>query len=70
MGMPVRTPSYRQAVAWVALNDNPGEREPAAAVASYLTVGLVADLFDVPQEKVAADVVERREAELAKPKKR
>lgn len=56
-------PSYREAVAWIALNDNAGGGDSPEWIAGYVTTGLVADLFGCPQEEVAADVarVRRRE---------
>ena len=59
--------SYREAVAWIALNDNTAETEEALRdegeasavdlVASYISTALVADLFDKIPAKVAFDVV-------------
>lgn len=46
--------SYRDAVDWCAQNDSAGDDDPPVSVC------LVADLFDVPQAKVAADVIKRR----------
>lgn len=56
----MKRPSYRDAVAWVADNDD-SETLDVETVRSYVTVALVADLFGVEQEKVAADVVKFRE---------
>jgi hypothetical protein len=63
----MKTPSYRQAVAWIALNDNPGDpdAQDAETIGGFLTVGFAADLFDVDQKRVAADVVAYRQAEAA-----
>jgi hypothetical protein len=66
MGKPrMRRPSYRDAVAWIGENDDGGTVDPEV-VHSYLTVGFVADMFGVDQEKVAADVVEYRQKKAAK----
>lgn len=52
--------TYRNAVEWIALNDNPGDNQPADIVASYLTVTLVADLFNKLPLDVAKAVIARR----------
>lgn len=56
----MKRPSYRDAIAWVAQNDDPAVTDPELVHAA-VTVGFVADLFGVDQEKVAADVVKFRE---------
>lgn len=62
-------PSYRAAVAWIANNDSPGDspgdNDPAEIIAGLVTVCLVADLFGVSNERVAADVIRYREKEHA-----
>lgn len=57
-----KVPGYREAVAWVALNDNAGDREAydVQSLHGYVTVGMVADLFGRDQLKVAYDVVKYR----------
>jgi len=55
----MKRPSYRAAVAWVAGNDDPGVVD-VETVRCMVTVGLVADLFGVEVERVAADVVKLR----------
>lgn len=47
---------YEGAVAWVAENDEPLKRD-FEFVSGMISVLLVADIFDVPSEKVANDVV-------------
>lgn len=54
-------PSYRAAIEWIALNDNPAAAEPEEALRGYLTVALVADLFAVSIERVAKDVAAARQ---------
>lgn len=54
--------SYRSAVAWIALNDEPGCRD-TDTVSGFVSVVLTADLFAVEPQKVAADVVRYRERE-------
>lgn len=55
-----KRPTYRDAVAWIAENDEPLETDEAA-VASFLTTVLIADLFGVPEARVAADVMRHRD---------
>lgn len=54
--------SYRHGVAIIALNDEAGGDEALdeSIVRTYISVGLLADLFDVPVERVARDVVRYR----------
>lgn len=54
---------YREAIFWIAANDNPGSAEALnpKVVAGYLTVVMTADLFGVKANKVARSVVELRE---------
>lgn len=58
----MRRLGYRFAVEWIALNDESGGPEALDVefVQSYITTGLVADLFGVTQERVAKDVVRYR----------
>lgn len=51
--------SYRHAVEWIALNDEPNERDPGE-VAEATTTSLVADLFGVTPARVAADIIRYR----------
>lgn len=51
---------YREAIAWVAANDDPSTVDPEL-VHGAVTVGFVADLFGVDQDQVVADVVKLRE---------
>jgi hypothetical protein len=51
--------SYRFGIAWIALNDETGETD-VEQVKGFISVLLLADLFDVPPEKVAADVLKFR----------
>jgi hypothetical protein len=52
--------SYREAVEYIALNDEPEIRD-ADAMTYYATVQLLAAIFDVTPERVAGDVVKHRE---------
>jgi len=58
----VRRASYREAIAWIADNDEAGDDDATVVdvVRGYTTVVLVADVFDVDADKVAADVVKAR----------
>jgi len=51
---------YKEAVAWIAMNDNPAPDEDVPTTAGYLTVVLVADIWHKTPEDVAADVVRVR----------
>jgi hypothetical protein len=45
--------SYKFGIAWIALNDNPGDEEGLEEVSGYISTALLADLFSVDQKKVA-----------------
>jgi hypothetical protein len=49
--------SYRKAVEWIARNDNDGVRDDDQAIANYLTVSMVADLYGKEPIDVARDVM-------------
>jgi len=51
--------SYREAVRWIADNDEPSDLEEQA-IAHYVTTLLIADIFAVEPEKVAKDVAKQR----------
>jgi hypothetical protein len=59
----VKRPGYREAVRWIADNDSPGDGAGVDELRGFVTVGFVADLFDVDQEKVAEDVFKARARE-------
>jgi hypothetical protein len=50
---------YRFGVAWIADNDDPSELDPEV-VAGFISALLLADLFSVEPERVAADVIRAR----------
>jgi hypothetical protein len=58
----MKRPSYREAIAHIALNDNPGDPDAldAEAIEGTISVGLVADLFGVDRSNVARGVVNYR----------
>ena len=51
---------YAFAIAWIALNDNPGGDDDIDDIASYISTMLVADLFEEKAEKVARDIATYR----------
>ena len=52
-------PSYREAIRWIAENDEPLIRD-TNEIAEFISVMLTADLFGVSPNRVAADVAKRR----------
>lgn len=65
--------SYREAIDWIARNDNAGDDMPLeiypdaeanaeirGAIRGYISTSLVADLFGVDTDRVARDVVRAR----------
>lgn len=55
--------SYRDACFWIAANDSAGEGADAfnpERVAELVSSVLVADIFDVPMDRVGRDVVRAR----------
>lgn len=57
--MAVKRASYREAVAWIAMNDEPTE-DDLNEVAEAITVCLIADIFGVFPDRVAGDVLRYR----------
>lgn len=61
--MKTKRASIKEAVFWIAHNDEPGETE-AEEIAGLISVKLVADLFGLTDEEVAKRVArERRKSE-------
>ncbi len=54
--------SYKEAIAWVALNDSGGDDDALIPeeVKHLITAALVADIFGVDQSKVGEDIVKYR----------
>lgn len=54
--------SYKKAVAWIALNDEPlwVDLEDLEAISEMISVQLIAELFGKPEKKVAQDVLKYR----------
>jgi hypothetical protein len=54
--------SYRDAIAWVAENDSGGSADALdeKEVSELITAVLVADIFDLPMERVGRDIVRYR----------
>lgn len=61
-GATIKRASYREGVAWIALNDDPGEDHALdpSEIQSMITVALLADLFGKEPYYVAVDVVRYR----------
>lgn len=57
--MSAKYPSYRYAVAWIAQNDEPGDRDPET-VGEMTTTMLIADLYGKTNEAVARDIIAYR----------
>jgi len=56
---------YRKAVRWIAQKVLPYSTDSVETLTGYLTVRMVADLFNVPANNVATDVVKMRRRFLA-----
>lgn len=58
--------SYREAIAWIALNDSAGDSDALDPVraSELVTAALVADLFGADESRVGADIVRYRKAHL------
>jgi hypothetical protein len=52
--------SYRQGVDWIARFDASRDGDSEGVIACYITTTLLADLFDIPPERVARDVARVR----------
>jgi hypothetical protein len=63
--------SYRDAVDWIAMNDDNGSADAldAETVASYVSTILIAAIFGMGADRVAADVVRFRRKEQAAERK-
>jgi hypothetical protein len=55
----MKTPSFKKACEWIALNDEPEELE-VEAVEGYLSTQLVADIFGRHSDEVALKIVRIR----------
>ena len=51
--------SYREAVAWIARNDE-GSATDVDVIAAFVSVLLIADLFGTEADRIARDVVRYR----------
>lgn len=60
----MKRPSFKAAVAWIALNDNPGDEDDWEALKGYISVALVADLFDITCGQVADRIQVYRKAKM------
>lgn len=68
MGFARKSSAYVNAVAFVALNDGPGDVEALDTewVSGLTTVVLISAVWNVPADRVAADVVAVRIAEAGR----
>lgn len=57
-----RDSKYSFAVAWIAVNDEPTEKDPVV-ICDQMSVVLVADMFGKEPEVVAADIMKVRESQ-------
>ena len=58
----MKRPSYREAITWIALNDGAGDDDAydADVVSGLVTAVMLADIFDVPSDRVGRDIVRYR----------
>jgi predicted P-loop ATPase/GTPase len=56
----LKTKTYKKAVEWIAINDEPSETD-LEEISGFLTVTLIADLFNIDEQVVAKDVLKIRE---------
>ena len=55
--------SYREACAWIALNDDAATGDSEETISGYISTLLIADLFAVEPERVARDIARARRRE-------
>lgn len=60
----MKRPAYRDAVAFIALEDDPAAGPNTDEIVGYITTALVADMFGVDVERVARDVAKVRRQEV------
>lgn len=56
------SPMYVEAIKWIALNDAPADKDEREELCRYLTVQLLAHMYNVESDTVAGDVIKAREA--------
>lgn len=56
----MRHASYKYGVQWIALNDEPSDYS-VDSISTYISVLLLADLFQVEPQKVARDILKLRQ---------
>lgn len=59
--MKLKSMPYEFGVEWIAMNDEPNELD-WNEVSGFISVCLLADMFNLSQEKVAIDIVRFRKA--------
>lgn len=57
-----KRPTLREAIEFIALNDNAGSNDGVEEISYYTTTALVADLFDISPEIVAQKALKIRQA--------
>lgn len=57
----LQTRRGRQLVRWIAFNDNVGDNDGIEALASYLTVQMLAQTYSVPAKEIAAEILRIRQ---------
>lgn len=55
-----RSEKYLTGVTVIALNDNTGNGDSVEEIASYISTGVVASMWDFTDEEVAADIAKIR----------
>lgn len=61
--------SYREAVRWIALNDNSGSNDTVLEVRGYVSTLFVADLFSKDENEVAEAIIRERNREQLRAQK-
>jgi hypothetical protein len=51
---------YENAIKWIAVNDESGSGDSLKEISHYISVCLIADIFEISVEEVAVDVVRVR----------
>lgn len=62
--MKMKRASYREAVRWIAVNDNAGNGDSLYEIEAYVTTLLVADIFDADPVRMAKEIMRIRREEF------
>jgi hypothetical protein len=60
----VKRASYRDGIAWIALNDNAGSDDGVEDIAGYISTCLLADLFEKNTADVAKAILRYRQKHI------